>query len=85
MPLSAALLVRFDAATEIARRIITRVSGTEEGMRSQEFSVSIGICIAMAPDANFEAMYRRADQALYRAKSTGKNRFVIYDPATEVA
>jgi diguanylate cyclase (GGDEF)-like protein len=65
-----------DAATEIARRILTRVRA-REGLA---FGVSIGICVATAPEASFEAMYRSADQALYRAKSAGKNRFVIFDP-----
>ncbi|HEY5809836.1 MAG TPA: GGDEF domain-containing protein [Povalibacter sp.] len=73
-----------DAATEIARRIVTHVNN-ESGVHRRDFSVSIGICIATPPDASFETMYRCADQALYRAKSTGKNRFVIYDPATEPA
>lgn len=30
-------------------------------------------------------MYRRADDALYRAKSAGKNRYVIFDPVQVTA
>jgi len=70
-----------DSATEIARRLIANVSGTEPRLGEREFSVSIGICVATPPDAEFETMYRCADQALYRAKSAGKNRYVIFDPA----
>jgi diguanylate cyclase (GGDEF)-like protein len=70
-----------DAATEIARRIIAKVSSTEPRLGEREFSVSIGICIAAPPDADFETMYRCADRALYRAKSAGKNRYVIFDPS----
>jgi PleD family two-component response regulator len=41
--------------------------------------VSIGICISPLSEAAFEAMYRRADQALYQAKGAGRNRYVISD------
>lgn len=58
-----------DAATEIARRILSKVQS----------GVSIGIDIAPLSDAKFEAMYKRADQALYRAKGAGRNRYVISD------
>jgi diguanylate cyclase (GGDEF)-like protein len=56
-----------DAATEIARRILSKVRS----------GVSIGIDIAPLNEATFETMYRRADQALYRAKGAGRNRYVI--------
>jgi PleD family two-component response regulator len=39
--------------------------------------VSIGIDIAPLSEARFETMYRRADQALYKAKGAGRNRYVI--------
>lgn len=69
-----------DAATEIARRILARVHSGENVWDRPDFGVSIGICIASPPDADFEVMYRSADAALYRAKSAGKNRYVIFDP-----
>ena len=56
-----------DAATEIARRILSKVRS----------GVSIGIDIAPLNEAQFETMYRRADQALYKAKGAGRNRYVI--------
>jgi diguanylate cyclase (GGDEF)-like protein len=68
-----------DAATEIARRILARVYAPE-GASGATFGVSIGICVARAPDANFENLYRSADQALYKAKTAGKNRYVIFQP-----
>ncbi|MFL6620248.1 MAG: diguanylate cyclase [Povalibacter sp.] len=70
-----------DSATEIAQRVLTKVSGTEPRLGEREFSVSIGICIATSSTADFETMYRCADRALYRAKSAGKNQYVIFDPA----
>lgn len=74
-----------DAATEIARRIIARVNTEESPDQRARFSVSIGICVASDPATGFETMYRCADQALYRAKSAGKNRYVIFDPVHAVA
>jgi diguanylate cyclase (GGDEF)-like protein len=62
-----------DAATEIARRILNKVQS----------GVSIGIDIAPLSEAAFEAMYRRADQALYKAKGAGRNRYVISDSWAE--
>lgn len=69
-----------DAATEIARRVLSRVGTPESAGAPGAYGVSIGICVASPPDVSFEAMYRCADKALYRAKATGRNRFVIYDP-----
>jgi diguanylate cyclase (GGDEF)-like protein len=73
-----------DAATEIARRILNRVyahiSPTQIG-----FGVSIGICVSKGADVDFESMYRSADRALYSAKASGKNRYVIYDALAQVS
>jgi len=69
-----------DAATEIARRVLARVGTPESAGSPGAYGVSIGICVASPPDVSYESMYRCADKALYRAKSTGRNRFVIYDP-----
>jgi diguanylate cyclase (GGDEF)-like protein len=69
-----------DAATEIARRLLSKAYAGEQGpLRS--FGVSIGICIASPAQADFEFMYRSADQALYAAKNSGKNRYVVFTPA----
>ncbi len=69
-----------DAATEIARRILARVGAPDSADTAGAYGVSIGICVASPPDVSFESMYRCADKALYRAKATGRNRFVIFDP-----
>jgi PleD family two-component response regulator len=36
--------------------------------------------VAAGGDATFELLYRQADEALYKAKQAGRNRFVIFDP-----
>jgi diguanylate cyclase (GGDEF)-like protein len=69
-----------DAATEIARRILNKVHVRKPTLERAHFGVSIGIAIASQSDAVFEAMYRRADEALYKAKTAGRNRYVIFDP-----
>ncbi|HKU16545.1 MAG TPA: GGDEF domain-containing protein [Steroidobacteraceae bacterium] len=68
-----------DAATEIARRILSKVHAKRQALENARFGVSIGIDVAPLSEAAFEAMYRRADQALYQAKGTGRNRYVISD------
>jgi diguanylate cyclase (GGDEF)-like protein len=69
-----------DAATEIARRIINRVYESDSTPGRSHFGVSIGICVGGSP-ADYETMYRSADQALYSAKSSGRNRYVIFEGA----
>ncbi len=69
-----------DAATEIARRLLGEVYSDDAASGRSHSGVSIGIDVAAGRDADFESMYRRADQALYRAKAAGRNRFVIFDP-----
>ena len=69
-----------DAATEIARRLLSKAYAGEYGPLSR-CGVSIGICVASPANADFEIMYRSADQALYSAKTSGKNRYVVFNPA----
>lgn len=44
-----------------------------------EITCSVGIARYPQDGRDFQALYRCADQALYRAKSMGKNRYVLYD------
>jgi diguanylate cyclase (GGDEF)-like protein len=73
-----------DAATEIARRILSKVYTSESKPHLARSGVSIGICIETKANADFETMYRQADEALYRAKASGKNRYVIYQELVAV-
>lgn len=41
------------------------------------FTVSLGVCVLGPTHANWEALLRDADQAMYRAKSGGRNRVVL--------
>jgi diguanylate cyclase (GGDEF)-like protein len=68
------------AATEMVRRIFEQVSVQKPEENVRPFSVSAGICIEThAHAANFDAMYRKADEALYRSKSAGKRGFAHFD------
>ncbi len=63
------------AAAKIAAQIINRLAAPSENQPA--CSVSVGICIEEGI-AGFDRMYRRADEALYRAKAAGKKRSVVY-------
>jgi diguanylate cyclase (GGDEF)-like protein len=71
------------AAEQLAQRLLATVRATASGAVS--FAVSIGISAAAVADASFDALYRRADTALYRAKAHGKNRHAVYDEAMDGA
>ena len=46
-------------------------------------SASIGVSIYPIDDEDADTLLRHADQAMYVAKQTGKNRFHIYDPTLD--
>jgi len=68
-----------DAATEIARRILAHAFSDDPTPGRSHFGVSIGIDVTYEPGEEFIHMYRRADEALYKAKDSGRNRFVVFD------
>lgn len=70
------------AAHDIAHRILEHAEAAS-GQGRQRFSVSIGICTETNASEDFDAMYRHADEALYRAKSAGKNRLAACGDAIE--
>ncbi|MEO6364747.1 MAG: EAL domain-containing protein, partial [Luteimonas sp.] len=75
-----------DTATKVARRILQSMhqSIDVEG-QSLLAGVSIGIAIGDAHYHNADEALRDADTALYRAKSAGRNRFVMYDESLNQA
>jgi diguanylate cyclase (GGDEF)-like protein len=62
-------------ARELVARILERV--TKQSEVPYTYTLSIGICIESNTITEFDVMYRRADEAMYRAKAAGKNRFEI--------
>ncbi len=66
-------------ALQVAERLqreVQRLSFQHEG-KSFGVTLSQGLTVLTPKDANLEALYARADEAMYRAKRQGKNQIVI--------
>ncbi len=68
--------------TDVLKRKLVLISKTIYHRYSSNVSISASIGVALAPqDGNdFETLYKNADRALYCAKKTGKNLYMLYDP-----
>ena len=67
-------------AERIRRRIATEPFPIQQGTKSLEVTISIGIAALGGEGDTAAAMLKRADTALYRAKRDGRNR-VVQDAA----
>jgi len=63
-------------AERLRRRIAAESFAIQQGARSLDVTISIGIAALGGPGDNAAGMLKRADQALYRAKRDGRNRVV---------
>ena len=74
------------SAEGIAERLRARVAETPAifGDLSIPMTISIGLAIQAETDTTIEQVIRRADDALYRAKRSGRNR-VVKDQRPEAA
>ncbi len=61
----------------LAQRIIDAIAKSSHSEKHITVTVSIGICVSQAA-GHFEKAVDLADHALYQAKSTGRNRAVLY-------
>jgi diguanylate cyclase (GGDEF)-like protein len=61
-------------AQQLAERVGARVAASAAGV---PVTVSIGVAEHGAADTELEAVIRRADDALYRAKAAGRNRVIV--------
>ncbi|MBN1652767.1 MAG: GGDEF domain-containing protein [Deltaproteobacteria bacterium] len=62
-------------ACEIAERIRTKVTGISCGR--QRITVSVGVAVCDHATTSPHTLIEKADQALYKAKKSGKNRVVL--------
>lgn len=69
-------------ATEAIRRTIAE-SPFVVGENALPVTVSIGVAQKRATSSSFESLLRKADRALYQAKSNGKNRVEIAAQSSE--
>jgi diguanylate cyclase (GGDEF)-like protein len=77
----AVLLPNLDAAAvmEFAEQIRLRVSDLKLQAGEHSISISLGATVARLTEGlTFEGLMRRADEALYRAKSMGRNRVEMW-------
>jgi diguanylate cyclase (GGDEF)-like protein len=77
---------RRDEAIEVAERFraIVEARAFQYGEQRVTVTVSIGISIAGEATDTEGALIRAADDALYRAKSEGRNRVVCWEPGDPV-
>ena len=79
----AVLLLGLNAADECSaslNRLLEVISQPIE-IRNKQFEVSASIGVALYPgdDRDADTLLRHADQAMYSAKQSGKNRYYLYD------
>ena len=66
---------------ELANQICSRVSGMKiHGVHGISCSIGVALC---CPGEGFADVYPRADEALYKAKEMGKNRYFLDPSAPE--
>ncbi|BCT91944.1 bifunctional diguanylate cyclase/phosphodiesterase [Lysobacter helvus] len=71
-----------ETACKVAQRVLRALQPTlQVAGRDLQLSASIGIAIADAGCESADRILHDADTALYRAKTAGRNRFVLFDDA----
>jgi diguanylate cyclase (GGDEF)-like protein len=74
-----------EALAPVAAQIVGRISETISRLRfptdSEEISItlSVGIVVSTRGDDTLDMLIKRADQALYHAKQSGRNRVTIWN------
>ncbi len=70
-----------DYNTEIERTVERIHRSLCFELEGQKVTVSMGVALGTDVGLSYEALYRGADLALYRAKNTGKNKFCFFNQA----
>ncbi|HEX4501858.1 MAG TPA: GGDEF domain-containing protein [Scandinavium sp.] len=76
----ALLLSHTDASTahSIAEQIRETVSESSHEHLPEQVTISMGVYTATQPQATHEVCVQRADEAMYQAKESGRNRVVLW-------
>jgi len=73
-----------DESEQILRRLLASMAEPVElGGEQAQVTGSIGVAVFPADGRNHESLLRAADEAMYRAKAAGKNRYVFHNKAHE--
>ncbi len=73
-----------DAVRTLLDRVLSAVNEPVElSRRKVAVSASIGVTLYPEDTADADTLLRHADQAMYFAKQTGKNRYHFFDPAQD--
>ena len=65
------------AAADCAQRICGELSAIRMEYTKVQLSGSIGVSVAPEDGTDYESLVKNADRKVYRAKSRGKNQFII--------
>lgn len=70
-----------DSVRAYAKRVCEVIEAMEYGQKENtpHISCSIGIVEVPKHGTDYKTLVKKADEMLYRAKQTGKNRYVIYE------
>jgi len=81
------LLLNLDQGNECATTLERMLAAIAQPIAVKDklitLGASIGVSIYPLDDQDPDTLLRHADQAMYAAKQSGKNRFHIYDPALD--
>lgn len=73
-----------DHAEQLAGLILQSIQNEYQiGGFEFNITVSIGISLGSAHDANYSDLLQQADKAMYQAKKLGENRYCLYSDFTE--
>ena len=71
-----------DGAMHLGCRVHAAVRDADWREFERSVTVSVGVAVAQSPEETPQAVLARADRALYRAKSAGRDQVVLADPTS---
>jgi diguanylate cyclase (GGDEF)-like protein/PAS domain S-box-containing protein len=82
------LLTQLQHPNEFARLVDRILAGISRPIRvddvTHQVTASIGVTLYPSDNADPDTLLRHADQAMYRAKESGRNLYQLYDPSPDL-